>query len=105
VAESHTGKPWPRTWTWAIVLALGLFGAHATSRWWLPALMQRLFGQVPDTFAEIPPRPNMATTSSTSVRNETDRVGAVGVRHLARSLTPRPNPPTLAPMYRCARTR
>jgi hypothetical protein len=55
VAESHTGKPWPRTWTRAIVLALGLFGAHATSRWWLPALMQRLFGQVPDTFAEIPP--------------------------------------------------
>lgn len=55
MAESRIDKPWSRTWTWAIMLALGLFSAHATSRWWLPALMQRLFGQVPDTFAEIPP--------------------------------------------------
>jgi hypothetical protein len=37
------------------VLALGLFGAHATARWWLIALTQLLFGHVPDTLAEIPP--------------------------------------------------
>jgi hypothetical protein len=55
VPEDVTRKPWPRAWTRALVLAVGLFGAHATSRRWLPALMRRLFGQVPDTFAETSP--------------------------------------------------
>jgi hypothetical protein len=46
--------PWPRAWTWAIVLAVGLFGAHATTRWWMPALAQALFGNIP-TPADAPP--------------------------------------------------
>jgi len=51
-ADRHT--PWPRPWTWAIVLAVLLFGAHATIRWWGQALVQVLFGDIP-TPADAPP--------------------------------------------------
>jgi hypothetical protein len=50
--DPHT--PWPRAWTWAIALAMVLFGAHATTRWWLPALAQALCGDIP-TPADAPP--------------------------------------------------
>jgi hypothetical protein len=46
--------PWPRAWPWAIVLAVGVFGAHATTWWWMPALAQALFGDIP-TPADAPP--------------------------------------------------
>jgi hypothetical protein len=46
--------PWPHAWTWASVLAVGIFGAHATTRWWMPALAQALFGEIP-TPADAPP--------------------------------------------------
>jgi hypothetical protein len=42
--------PWPRAWTWALVLAGGLFGAHATACWWGPAL----FGDLP-SIADLSP--------------------------------------------------
>jgi len=54
VPEPDIPKPWPRPWTWAIVLAVLLFGAHATMRWWGPALVQVLFGDIP-TPADAPP--------------------------------------------------
>jgi hypothetical protein len=40
-------------WTWAIVLAVLLLGAHATIRWRGQALMQVLFGDIP-TPADAP---------------------------------------------------
>jgi hypothetical protein len=46
--------PWPRDWTWAVMLAVGVFGAHATMPWWMPALAQALFGNIP-TPADAPP--------------------------------------------------
>jgi hypothetical protein len=47
----HTARTrWPRAWTWAIVLAVALFGAHAMTRWWGPAL----FGEF-TSFADVPP--------------------------------------------------
>jgi hypothetical protein len=54
VPEPDRHKPWPRPWTWAIVLAVLLFGAHATMRWWGQALVQALFGDIP-TPADAPP--------------------------------------------------
>jgi hypothetical protein len=36
------------------MLAVGVFGAHATARWWMPALAQALFGDIP-TPADAPP--------------------------------------------------
>ena len=45
--EPDRRNPWPRPWTWAIVLAVLLFGAHATMRWWGQALVQVLFGDIP----------------------------------------------------------
>ena len=47
-------KSRPRSWTWAIALAVLLFGGHATVRWWFPALAQALFGGIP-TPADAPP--------------------------------------------------
>ena len=47
--------PWPRAWTWAIVLAVGMLGMHATLRWWGASLAQALFGDLPPTPAEAPP--------------------------------------------------
>lgn len=47
-------QPWPRAWTWAIVLAVGVFGAHATTWWWMPALARALVGDIP-TPAGAPP--------------------------------------------------
>jgi hypothetical protein len=54
VPEPDIPKAWPRPWTWAIVLAVLLFGAHATIRWWGQALVQALFGDIP-TPANAPP--------------------------------------------------
>ena len=45
--ELETHKPSPRAWTWAIVLAVLLFGGHATRHWWFPALVQALFDDIP----------------------------------------------------------
>jgi len=52
--EPTTHKPWPRPWTWAIALAVLLFGGHATVRWWGAALVRVLFGDIP-TPADAPP--------------------------------------------------
>jgi hypothetical protein len=54
VPEPDRHKPWPRPWTWAIVLAVLLFGAHAMMRWWGQTLVQILFGDIP-TPANVPP--------------------------------------------------
>jgi hypothetical protein len=54
VPEPDRHNPWPRPWTWAIVPAMLLFGAHATMRWWGQALVQILFGDIP-TPADTPP--------------------------------------------------
>ena len=54
VPEPDRHKPWPRAWTWAIVLAVLLFGAHATMRWWGQALVQVLFGDI-RTPTDAPP--------------------------------------------------
>jgi RecB family exonuclease len=54
VPEPDQHQPWPRAWTCAIVLAVGVFGAHATTWWWMPALAQALFGEIP-TPADAPP--------------------------------------------------
>jgi hypothetical protein len=54
VPEPDRHNPWPRSWTWAIVLVVPLFGAHATMRWWGQALVQVLFGDIP-TPADAPP--------------------------------------------------
>ena len=55
MAESRPDKPWPRTWTWAVALAVLVFGAHGTTYWWLTALMRVLFGEI-QTAAAVPPR-------------------------------------------------
>ena len=47
-------KAWPWQWTMAGVLALLVFGTHATAHIWLPGVMRRLFGEVPD-LAQAPP--------------------------------------------------
>jgi hypothetical protein len=54
VPEPDIHKPRPQAWTWTIVLALLLFGAHATIRWWGTALVHVLFGDIP-TLADAPP--------------------------------------------------
>jgi hypothetical protein len=54
VPEPEIHKPWPRPWTWAIVLAVLLLGAQATARWWGPALVQVLSGGI-TTPADAPP--------------------------------------------------
>jgi hypothetical protein len=54
VPEPDRHKPWPRPWTWAIVLAVLLFGPHATMCWWGQALVQALFGDIP-TPTDAPP--------------------------------------------------
>jgi hypothetical protein len=46
--ETSIRKVWPWQWTVAGVLALLVFGAHVTVRYWLPGVMTRLFGEVPD---------------------------------------------------------
>jgi hypothetical protein len=48
-------KPWPRAWTWAILLAVSLAVAYSTNRWWFTALLQALFGHVPASFSEVTP--------------------------------------------------
>jgi hypothetical protein len=45
---------WPRAWTWAIALAVLVFGAHGTSYWWLAAFMRAMFGEI-QTITEAPP--------------------------------------------------
>jgi hypothetical protein len=55
VPEPTLHKSWPRPWTWAIVLAVLHFGAHATMRWWFPALVQALFDDIPPTSADVLP--------------------------------------------------
>jgi hypothetical protein len=51
----HTARTsWPRAWTWAIVLVVLLFGAHATMRWRGPALLPRLLGNVPSPADVLP---------------------------------------------------
>ena len=47
-------KMWPWQRTVAGVLALLVFGAHATVRYWLPLVLRPLFGEVPD-LAQAPP--------------------------------------------------
>jgi len=45
---------WPWQWSMAGLLALLVFGMHASLGWWLPGLFMRLFGEVPD-LAQAPP--------------------------------------------------
>jgi hypothetical protein len=45
---------WPWQWSMAGLLALLVFGMHASLRFWLPGLFVRLFGEVPD-LAQAPP--------------------------------------------------
>jgi hypothetical protein len=47
-------QAWPWQWTVAGVVALVMFGAHATVRSWLPGVLRPLFGEVPD-LAQAPP--------------------------------------------------
>jgi hypothetical protein len=47
-------QAWPWQWTMAAVLALVVFGAHATVRSWLPGVLRPLCGEVPD-LAQAPP--------------------------------------------------
>ena len=54
VPEPEIPQPWPRPWTWAIVLAVLLLGAQAPARWWGPALVQVLSGGIPGP-ADAPP--------------------------------------------------
>jgi hypothetical protein len=53
MTDSRT--PWPRAWTGAIALAVTLAAAHSTGQWWLPALVQVLFGDVPQSVSDITP--------------------------------------------------
>jgi hypothetical protein len=55
VAKSTIRNPWPQAWTWAIVLAVSLIVAHGTHRWWFTAIVQTLFGDVPESFSEVTP--------------------------------------------------
>jgi uncharacterized SAM-binding protein YcdF (DUF218 family) len=53
--ERHSmRKTWPWQWTMAGVLVLLVFGTHASAHIWLPGVMRRLFGEVPD-LAQAPP--------------------------------------------------
>jgi hypothetical protein len=47
-------QAWPWHWSMAGVLALVVFGAHATVRYWLPVVLRYLCGEVPD-LAQAPP--------------------------------------------------
>jgi hypothetical protein len=47
-------QAWPWQWTAAGGLALVVFGAHATVRYWLPGVLRHLLGEVPDP-AQAPP--------------------------------------------------
>jgi hypothetical protein len=55
VSEPDRHKPWPQPWTWTIVLAVLLFGAHVTMRWWGQGLVQVLCGDI-STPADASPR-------------------------------------------------
>jgi hypothetical protein len=45
---------WPWQWSMAGLLAVLVFGTHASLRFWLPGLFVRLFGEVPN-LAQAPP--------------------------------------------------
>ena len=45
---------WPWQWSLAGLLALLVFGMHASLRFWLPGLFVRLLGEVPD-LVQAPP--------------------------------------------------
>jgi hypothetical protein len=48
-------RRWPWQWSLAGLLALLVFGMHASVRFWLPAMLKALFGEVPDLMGEVPP--------------------------------------------------
>jgi hypothetical protein len=48
-------RSWPWQWSVAGLLALLVFGMHASMRFWLPAVLQALCGEVPDLTDEVPP--------------------------------------------------
>jgi hypothetical protein len=45
---------WPWQWSMAGLLAVLVFGMHASLRFWFPGILMRLFGEVPD-LAQAPP--------------------------------------------------
>ena len=54
MADSTIRTPWPRAWTWALVLGPLLVGAQATLRWWGAALGRRLVGDIPTPADALP---------------------------------------------------